>query len=189
MEVASLLAGERWSDHPSCTHPVLAQLAREVNDYSSDEGRRALASMIPAVVGANSADPAVAPALVVACTEYALPFATGALRLELEWARGRAERRAARVAGRRDTVKHAHSWWGRLTAWRRCQSDSAYLVDALCAVDHSVCALRRDSAGADDRLRALLAICLRAVRGGEARSAAELLTAAPYGIQSPASGR
>ena len=24
MEMASFLAGERWSDHPSCTHPLLA---------------------------------------------------------------------------------------------------------------------------------------------------------------------
>ena len=27
MELASYLAGERWSDHPSCTHPLLAALA------------------------------------------------------------------------------------------------------------------------------------------------------------------
>ncbi|WP_344829386.1 hypothetical protein [Nonomuraea dietziae] len=24
MELASYLAGERWSDHPACTHPLLA---------------------------------------------------------------------------------------------------------------------------------------------------------------------
>jgi len=28
MEFASYLAGERWSDHPACTHPLLAVLAR-----------------------------------------------------------------------------------------------------------------------------------------------------------------
>ena len=28
MEFASYLAGERWSDHPACTHPLLAALAR-----------------------------------------------------------------------------------------------------------------------------------------------------------------
>ena len=28
MEFASYLAGERWSDRPRCTHPLLAQLAR-----------------------------------------------------------------------------------------------------------------------------------------------------------------
>jgi hypothetical protein len=39
MELASLLAGERWSDHPACTHPLLAALARHVNDHTSDAGR------------------------------------------------------------------------------------------------------------------------------------------------------
>ncbi len=28
MELASYLAGERWSDHPACTHPLLAEAAR-----------------------------------------------------------------------------------------------------------------------------------------------------------------
>jgi len=51
MELASVLAGERWSDHPSCTHPLLAQLARQVNDAISDDGRRLLPPLIPSVVG------------------------------------------------------------------------------------------------------------------------------------------
>jgi hypothetical protein len=51
MEMASYLAGERWSDHPSCTHPLLAQLARMVNDHTSDDERTALAPLIPSVVG------------------------------------------------------------------------------------------------------------------------------------------
>ena len=37
MEFASFLAGERWSDHPRCTHPLLTQLARQVNDLVGDE--------------------------------------------------------------------------------------------------------------------------------------------------------
>ena len=32
MEMASYLAGERWSDHPKCTHPLVASVARMVND-------------------------------------------------------------------------------------------------------------------------------------------------------------
>ena len=36
MELASYLAGESWSDHPSCTHPLLASLARDVNDHVGD---------------------------------------------------------------------------------------------------------------------------------------------------------
>ena len=51
MELASVLAGEKWSDHPSCTHPLLAQLAREVNDHTSDDGRQQLTLLIPSVVG------------------------------------------------------------------------------------------------------------------------------------------
>lgn len=51
MELASVLAGEPWSDHPSCTHPLLAQLARQVNDLTTDDGRRLLTPLIPSVVG------------------------------------------------------------------------------------------------------------------------------------------
>ena len=46
MEFASYLAGERWSDHPACTHGTLAHLARMVNDLTSDAGR-ALSSTFP----------------------------------------------------------------------------------------------------------------------------------------------
>ncbi len=56
MEFASFLAGERWSDHPSCTHALLAQLARQVNDSTSDAGRQELAPLIPSVVGRQGDD-------------------------------------------------------------------------------------------------------------------------------------
>jgi hypothetical protein len=51
MEYASYLAGERWSDHPACTHPMLADLARLVNDCSSDASRGDLVVLVPSVVG------------------------------------------------------------------------------------------------------------------------------------------
>lgn len=56
MELASVLAGERWSDHPSCTHPLLGYLARLVNDHTSDDGRQQLARLIPSVVGRRGND-------------------------------------------------------------------------------------------------------------------------------------
>jgi hypothetical protein len=56
MELASLLAGERWSDHPSCTHPLLGQLARQVNDRIGDAGRQQLTPLIPSVVGRRGDD-------------------------------------------------------------------------------------------------------------------------------------
>ncbi|MCU1523514.1 MAG: hypothetical protein JWO18_408 [Microbacteriaceae bacterium] len=51
MEYASLLAGEKWSDHPACTHPAIGSLARAVNDCSSNRARSELVSLIPSVIG------------------------------------------------------------------------------------------------------------------------------------------
>jgi hypothetical protein len=51
MEFASYLAGERWSDHPACTDPVLAALARAVNDLVSDTRRQELLGDVPRVIG------------------------------------------------------------------------------------------------------------------------------------------
>lgn len=56
MELASYLAGERWSDHPACTHSLLASVARLVNDHTSDEGRPRLDELIPSVIGLTGDD-------------------------------------------------------------------------------------------------------------------------------------
>jgi hypothetical protein len=73
MELASFLAGERWSDHPSCTHPLLAAVARDVNDHTSDAGRHRLASLIPSVIGLTSDDPHVDARIALHCAITALP--------------------------------------------------------------------------------------------------------------------
>jgi hypothetical protein len=57
MEFASYLAGERWSDHPACTHGTLAHLARLVNDLTSNTARARLTPLIPTVIGLTSDDP------------------------------------------------------------------------------------------------------------------------------------
>jgi hypothetical protein len=75
MEMASFLAGERWSDHPSCTHPVLATLARCVNDMLDDTNRQRISLMIPEVVGLHPQDDRVAAALVLSTARAALPVA------------------------------------------------------------------------------------------------------------------
>lgn len=56
MELVAFLAGEPWSDHPACTHPLLAELARRVNDHTSDPGRPRLATLVPSVIGLSSDD-------------------------------------------------------------------------------------------------------------------------------------
>jgi len=73
MELASYLAGERWSDHPACTHPLLAALARDVNDCVSDEARTRLAPLIPRVIGLNGDDERVDAWIARSAALSALP--------------------------------------------------------------------------------------------------------------------
>lgn len=73
MELASFLAGERWSDHPACTHPLLAALARHVNDLTGDAARSRLAPLIPSVIGLASDDPRMDVQLALRAATTALP--------------------------------------------------------------------------------------------------------------------
>jgi hypothetical protein len=73
MEFASLLAGERWSDHPACTHPLLAAVARHVNDHTSDAGRPRLAGLIPSVIGLTGDDLHIDARIALRSATMALP--------------------------------------------------------------------------------------------------------------------
>ncbi len=75
MEYASYLAGERWSDHPACTHPLLAAVARGVNDNVSDASRERLVPLVPSIVGLNGDDPLVDVGIALRCASMALPVA------------------------------------------------------------------------------------------------------------------
>jgi hypothetical protein len=76
MEYASYLAGERWSDRPSCTHPSLSALARLINDLTSDDARSGLATFIPSVVGLTGDDPRLPVLLSALAGSTALPVAS-----------------------------------------------------------------------------------------------------------------
>lgn len=76
MEFASYLAGERWSDHPACTHPALAFLARLVNDCTSNGSRSKLAVLIPSVIGMNGDDPRIEILVALRVATAALPIAS-----------------------------------------------------------------------------------------------------------------
>jgi hypothetical protein len=73
MELASLLAGERWSDHPACTHPLLAAVARHVNDHTSDAGRQRLTDLIPSVIGLTGDDLHIDARIALESATMALP--------------------------------------------------------------------------------------------------------------------
>lgn len=76
MEFASYLAGERWSDHPRCTHPMVAALARLVNDLTSDTQRPSLTPFISSVVGLNGKDRRISLVVAILAAAHALPIAS-----------------------------------------------------------------------------------------------------------------
>src|SRR5487761_220767 len=80
MELASALAGEPWSDHPACVHPVLAAVARAVNDRVGDAAREWLAPLVPQMIGTADAGPGGRPR-PERCAQLVLLCARTALRL------------------------------------------------------------------------------------------------------------
>ena len=75
MEYTSFLAGERWSDHPACTHPLIAELARQVNDFISDDGRQRLAELVPDMIGLTGDDLRIDVRVALRAAQTALPIA------------------------------------------------------------------------------------------------------------------
>lgn len=75
MEFASFLAGEPWSDSPQCTDPLLAHLARAVNDQLSDARRGEIAPEIPRVIGLRGDHRILAPLVALRAAATALPVA------------------------------------------------------------------------------------------------------------------
>lgn len=104
MEFASYLAGERWSDHPVCTHALLGTLARNVNDQMSDEGRQRLLSLVPSVVGLTSEDLMVDVHLALMCATDALPVVPADTQRVLAVGILSAERQLAALERRDDGV-------------------------------------------------------------------------------------
>ncbi|MEU8245529.1 hypothetical protein [Nonomuraea sp. NPDC048916] len=99
MELASYLAGERWSDHPACTHPLLAALARLVNDNVDDDSRAELVGLVPSIIGLASDDLRVDARIALRCATAALPVAAAERQLALAVSVLAAEEMLARLDG------------------------------------------------------------------------------------------
>jgi len=99
MELASYLAGERWSDHPACTHPLLAALARLVNDNTGDDNRGRLAGLVPSIIGLAGDDLRVDARIALRCATTALPVAAAERQLALAVSVLAAEEMLARLDG------------------------------------------------------------------------------------------
>jgi hypothetical protein len=162
MELASFLAGEPWSDHPSCTHPLLASLARDVNDHVGDDARTRLAPMIPEVIGLNSDDlridawiarEAALAALPVTASERQGVAAVGLLRCErmLNTLEGRSKHYVdPATEAALDAVPHARDWargftalgWGSTASFAK-RSAPAIVHSAVSGIA-SACVARRE---------------------------------------------
>ena len=66
MEYVSVIAGTPFSDHPRCTDPTLAALARLVNDACTDSGRHLLTAFAPELTRIGPVDPLGTAAIVLA---------------------------------------------------------------------------------------------------------------------------
>ncbi|MGZ4614849.1 MAG: hypothetical protein ACXV4A_04755 [Actinomycetes bacterium] len=122
MELASFLAGERWSDHPKCTHPLLSSLARTVNDCTSDAGRSRLAVLIPSVIGLTSDDLRVDAAIALRAARTALPVAALDRQRVMAVAVLTADRVLARLEGRdvlQDSSRRALEQAPEAAGWAR----------------------------------------------------------------------
>ncbi|WP_211754370.1 hypothetical protein [Nocardioides gansuensis] len=172
MELASVLAGERWSDHPACTHPLLAELAREVNDHTSDAARQQLAPLIPSVVGRRGDDRtwltvavAVAASPILDVPESAQRVLSAGLlhaeRLCADAPDLASTRRQARIA--LDQVPGAVAWVERLRTRRRTSAQAFVKSCAPTMVRWAVEGIvASGSPDRDRRLRALLEVGIAA---------------------------
>lgn len=134
MESVSVVAGLTWSDNPPCTHPLLAHVARLVNDMMSGAGRQQLVSRVARLATATSAAPETYPRIALACLTVAVerrptPWVIILTRVTTNRLQG-----AAPSAGGR--LREATYRWG--PAWRA--------VEAAVAAVSSLAPVERDDA-------------------------------------------
>ena len=171
MEYASLLAGQKWSDHPSCTHPLLASVARQVNDYTSDDARARLVTFIPSVIGLNGNDPRVDVRIAIRCAAMAIPvvaesrqralavslLAARQVLDELGGARSEEDERLLdHAASALASVPHATRWAEEFTAEHRVTAKAFRKRSAPAAVRVAIVGIAEAAIpDADDRLHEL----------------------------------
>jgi len=185
MEYASLLAGEKWSDHPDCTHPLLASVARQVNDHTSDDARAKLVTLIPSVIGLNGDDPKIDVLIAIRCAAMAIPVAAEprqrALAVSLLAARQvldelgetlteQDHKLLDEAASAMASVPHATSWAEEFTADHNVTAKAFRKRSAPAAVRVAIVGIAESATpDADDRLHELLstaiADCSRPLEG------------------------
>ena len=117
MEMVSFLAGEKWSDMPNCSSPVVARFCQVINDNSAQETRDRLQMYVPRLIGTAS------PEHDAERAEY---LAWSAIRIFAPM--------ALDACGISDHAQSLREFKGDLTAAARAATDAAdAAADAACA--------------------------------------------------------
>jgi hypothetical protein len=142
MELASYLAGERWSDHPRCTHPLLAELARLTNDFTADEHRARLGRLVPAVIGLTGDDVRIDARIALQCAVRALPVVSSERQNVMAVSVLTADRVLATLDGRSRETLEPRS----LEALRRAPQAAAWATRFVSSATISAKGFRRHAA-------------------------------------------
>lgn len=178
MEFTSLLAGEPKSDGPQCTDPVLAALARAVNDVTSEGARQRLLRFAPDLAGSRGADESVRRTVVRRCLLTALPYAVGSRRFVLAVALMGVDRAGAGVRRGWETgMFDADTEWALLEDTTTTEGAAAFVaplhsgegqhtrLGLPAAVETAVATIAEEAEDSDDVLYRLVEDCLHDYRG------------------------
>lgn len=112
MEYVSLLAGEDWSDRPSCTDPVLAEAARVINDRCDDYQRHRLVPMIGRLMGTGGQPLEVSMEVLLRMIERAAieEFETAMMGTSIGTLRDWVEHSPSQRAAERSTLLRRHGY-------------------------------------------------------------------------------
>lgn len=158
MEAAAWIAGEKWTDHPSCVSPLLAEFCRDLNDEWDDEQRQRLKPFVTRVIGTagDGQDEARSYLALDWLVRTYTPAWLDLAGLSAEAAALRGHRRVVdRVAAEsiRERVEHAwqSAYAAREAAWAaaRAAARAAAGSAAWAAAGEAAWAAARDAARAD----------------------------------------
>ena len=165
MEAVSVAAQLPWSDSPPCTHPLLAHLARLVNDSVSNHGRRRLAVLVEDLRNAHPASPAdtayVSARIAGACTGRALGIRPSLLLVFLHHSALAALERERRLRSRSPEQPHDRDTSASSDVLTKVRRGLFVRGPAMRAVEAAVAACRPLEEG--DRDRALIGLLQEAL--------------------------
>jgi hypothetical protein len=177
MEFTSIVAGEPFSDHPRCTDPALAAVARAVNDYSSAPGRQSLAVLAADLSVARGTDPGIGYHVARRCLLTALPYADKSRRKVLTVGLLGLDRAARDLSrGWRPDVVDVDTELGLMPYDGELGAAAAFLAEQRVrpadyvrrglplAIETAVATIAEGAPDADGLLRGLLTDCLADVR-------------------------